>query len=83
MNGQNSKCCDGVMVRNSTSNLSACHIGDVVYLIDTSGSMPQTKKYWEPVALDIISEFKAAKVGFNFLPFMFLFPFRLTTSPTR
>ena len=65
MNGQNSKCCDGIMVRNSTSNLSACHIGDVVYLIDTSGSMPQSKKYWEPVALDIISEFKAAKVCFN------------------
>ena len=65
MNGQNSKCCDGIMVRNSTRNLSACHIGDVVYLIDTSGSMPQTKKYWEPVALDIISEFKAAKVCSN------------------
>ena len=62
MNGQYTKCCDGVMVRNTTSNLSACHIGDVVYLIDTSGSMPNSKKWWEPVALDIITEFKAAKV---------------------
>ena len=62
LNGQFSKCCDGVMVRNATRNLSACHIGDVVYLIDTSGSMPGTKNFWQPVALDIISEFKTAKV---------------------